>query len=353
MKDIPSDLYRIILCHLSPGDLFTACRVSQAFRDEARYLLYRNTDLSSLHLRPERLLSWANAVTSNATLAEITRSLRFPRRVGRARDRLFDFDILVKLLTAAFQAVVNLHSLELTSGSIVTVIHGHYLDFDKLFQTNPFHLRVFLLDGGIRNSHEEAAIYQWLSTQTDITEWRLDSAIFIHHHHHLFSLLPQLSAFDMVYLGSQSLPMLRFAASRPLARFRIRVAGECNSLQLEGLMHEIAALRQTLLHFQLAFEGYSPTVSPDEAIKAISRVLPQIKCLEYSHSVRLLIAVDDILVLTIACSLIQISLHEVPSTPRSHHYLVSPCLRIFGWIIASEVLSWKKPFCEMSSRLLD
>lgn len=248
-----------------------------------------------------------HAVTSNATLAEITRSLRFPRRVGRARDRLFDFDILVKLLTAAFQAVVNLHSLELTSGSIVTVIHGHYLDFDKLFQTNPFHLRVFLLDGGIRNSHEEAAIYQWLSTQTDITEWRLDSAIFIHHHHHLFSLLPQLSAFDMVYLGSQSLPMLRFAASRPLARFRIRVAGECNSLQLEGLMHEIAALSQTLLHFQLAFEGYSPTVSPDEAIKAISRVLPQIKCLEYSHSVRLLIAVDDILVLTIACSLIQIS----------------------------------------------
>lgn len=116
MNHLPGEIYQGIFIYLSPPDLLRTGATSRVFHLETNRILYRHVDLSNAFV--EQLLSWAKAVTHNASLSQLVRTFRCPSQLVERRGGAIYFEdsggVVKDALTGAFGAIVNLSSLEIT-----------------------------------------------------------------------------------------------------------------------------------------------------------------------------------------------------------------------------------------------
>lgn len=289
MGKITQDLYRYIICHLSPSDLAIVSRVSRTFHIEASFILYRDIDL--LEGTAEQIISWADAVARNPTLARLVRTLRFPDKIPLEvvveRDDLSGST--QSTLTKAFGAIVNLASLQIgTRFTPGRRVEGWtYLSFDDL-KKSTFRLRTFGMSYEHSTSGRDEMI-SFLSKQSEIEHLKLPEASSWSEHVITAEILsptflPRLSVFEMPYKSVHDRSLLKFATSeRDLVRFAVTIFS--GKADLNGALTEVlecaSQCHQSLQHFWFRDDDWRTNAFTVQ-IEEIAESLPWLRSFSFS-----------------------------------------------------------------------
>lgn len=284
---IPVELYRPILCFLSPDELCNSALVSRAFGDETEHVLYKDIDLHQFE--QERAYRWCLAIKASPRRAQMVKSLCLNTTFehiavsGATSTSLIKYSGFISCLQGALQAVVNLKHLRFMAG----IFHANFLP-DWVFDGSTFQLESLSEPSG---RLQRTVLLRFLMNQPSIVDWcpsisgrRNDDQ---YQWDDIHNLMPRLSIMQLRIYPIREQPLLKLIASRPIQRLRISTTVDVvDGNNVADIMALCQPCGATLTHLDLDVRlpdlvDESRLWSIEKTIAMILQTFPMLRYLRY------------------------------------------------------------------------